>query len=334
MTLTSGLDELRRELAELCALRDIEDLLSRYGFYSDCGAVAAWLDLFCEDAFMDVPDYESGDPAATTRIAGRERLRTELVDNGTVRALRGRMQHHLCGPRTVEVSEGTAQVDSYAVVFRTAGNDDPSGFSLQFNRWTLRQVEGTWKIVGCVRRPVDQSLPFLRDIADTAGSRGSATRTRSRVSGVNHVAISVSDLARSIAFYTERLGLTVVATQPAIESIGGMATVTGYDDEVLRGSWALLAAGPDRVELVSYRSPAGQVPTGVRRPADIGLAHVALQVDDVDAVRAELTSAGVVTVSEPVDLGRHRSFYAYGPDGELIELLEERSPVPPGSPSR
>jgi catechol 2,3-dioxygenase-like lactoylglutathione lyase family enzyme len=108
-----------------------------------------------------------------------------------------------------------------------------------------------------------------------------------------------------------------------------MATVVGYDPDELNGEWALLAAGADRVELVSYHRPAGRAADGLRRPADHGLAHLAFQVDDVDGMHARLTRAGVSTVSAPVTLGRHRAFYAHGPDGELIEILEEDPTMAP-----
>jgi catechol 2,3-dioxygenase-like lactoylglutathione lyase family enzyme len=335
--MVQGRYTVRPELAELHARAEIEDLLARYGFLADCGAVDAWLDLFCDDAYMDVPDYSGGGDAETVRLSGREELRAQIVEAPPVKAMRGRMQHHMCGPRTVAVHGDVAQVDSYAVVFimaEPAGEGGPAAVtpSLSFNRWFLRRLDGTWKIAGCVRRRVEQSAPLLREIAERAPGVGRAapgTSGRPGVRRVNHVAISVSDLAVSISFYTGQLGLEVVATQPAIESIDGMATVVGYPADELKGSWALLAAGVDRVELVAYHSPAGRAAGAPRQPADHGLAHVALQVDDVDGMYDRLVGAGVETVSAPVTLGRHRAFYAYGPDGELIEILEEDASMSP-----
>ena len=107
-------------IEELRARAEIEELLARYGFYADCGAVDAWLDLFCDGAYMDVPDYSGAGGAQTVRLSGREQLRARIVEAPAVRAMRGRMQHHMCGPRTVLVDGDVAQVDSYAVIFAMA----------------------------------------------------------------------------------------------------------------------------------------------------------------------------------------------------------------------
>jgi catechol 2,3-dioxygenase-like lactoylglutathione lyase family enzyme len=151
---------------------------------------------------------------------------------------------------------------------------------------------------------------------------------RELVQGVNHVAVSVTDIDTSIGFYQRHFGLELLARQPAIESIPGMAHVAGYPADTLRGSWALLAAGPINLELVSYLSPQG-TSGGQRPPADRGLAHLAFRVNDVDEVYRRLVAAGVSTRSEPTDLGRDRAFYANGPDGELIEVLERDDAAPP-----
>ena len=59
--------------------------------------------------------------------------------------------------------------------------------------------------------------------------------------------------------------------------------------------------------------------------ADLGVRHVAFEVDDVDAMHARLTAAGYRFNSPPVDLGLHKTCYLHGPDDELIELLEDRT---------
>jgi catechol 2,3-dioxygenase-like lactoylglutathione lyase family enzyme len=170
------------------------------------------------------------------------------------------------------------------------------------------------------------SLPAA---ANEPSDRRSADITpRELVQGVNHVAVSVSDITTSIEFYQRFFGLELLATQPAIESIPGMARVAGYPAETLHGSWALLAAGPINLELVSYRSPTG-ISSGPRRPADRGLAHLAFRVTDVDEMHRRLVDSGVSTISAPTELGRDRAFYAHGPDGELIEVLERDDTVPP-----
>jgi SnoaL-like domain len=166
------------QLDELSARAEIDDLLARYGFFADCGAIDAWLDLFCDDAYMDVPDYSAAGDAETVRLSGRDELRANIVDAPAVRALRGRMQHHMCGPRTVIIEGDVAQVDSYGTVVSLSDAAGAGGSavtpSLNFNRWFLRRVDGSWKIAGCVRRRVGQSAPLLREIAGRASAGGHA----------------------------------------------------------------------------------------------------------------------------------------------------------------
>jgi predicted enzyme related to lactoylglutathione lyase len=52
--------------------------------------------------------------------------------------------------------------------------------------------------------------------------------------------------------------------------------------------------------------------------------HV-VEVDDLDDMHRRLVAAGVPVTTAPEDLGIHRTLYARGPDGEYLELLEDRS---------
>lgn len=55
--------------------------------------------------------------------------------------------------------------------------------------------------------------------------------------------------------------------------------------------------------------------------------HIALEVDDVDAAVAELKAAGITSFRTPEPntmpiFGGIRNIFFYGPDGELLELLQ------------
>jgi glyoxylase I family protein len=121
---------------------------------------------------------------------------------------------------------------------------------------------------------------------------------------IHHVAIIASDYAASKAFYTEVLGLPVIAE--------------AYRPD--RQSWKLdLRLGDAQVELFSFPDP----PKRVSRPEACGLRHLALAVDNLDAAVAHLTARGVA--SEPVRVdeytGRRFTFFA-DPDGLPLELYE------------
>ena len=132
----------------------------------------------------------------------------------------------------------------------------------------------------------------------------------------HHTGLTVAELGRSVAFYTELLGCTVESRF----SVSGDAfgTVVGRDG--VSGRFVHLDSGGSRIELVEYE-PAG--PT--REPATLpqpGGSHVAFSVDDVDAFLEGLPDR-VEPLSEPrtTDSGT-RLVFVRDPDGNLVELLE------------
>ena len=127
-----------------------------------------------------------------------------------------------------------------------------------------------------------------------------------RIEGLHHVAIIASDYARSKHFYTEVLGLRVVAEHYRAE----------------RDSWKLDLALPDgtQIELFSFPAP----PPRVSRPEACGLRQLALRVDDLDADVAHQHAHEVATEPVRVDeyTGRRFTFFA-DPDDLPLELYEQ-----------
>jgi glyoxylase I family protein len=127
-----------------------------------------------------------------------------------------------------------------------------------------------------------------------------------RIEGLHHVAVIASDYARSRRFYTDVLGLRVIAEHYRAE----------------RDSWKLDLALPDgtQVELFSFPSP----PPRVSRPEACGLRHLALRVTDLDQAVAHLNAHGVATEPARVDeyTGRRFTFFA-DPDALPLELYEQ-----------
>ena len=156
---------------------------------------------------------------------------------------------------------------------------------------------------------------------------------------VHHAGLTVSDLDRAVAFYTETFGLTVVdefavggdAFADAVDVAGASASfahLAATDSPVGDDPSDPTAAGDDptaagdgtRIELVEY-APAGD-PTGATALNRPGAAHVALAVDDVESFHAGL-DADVETLSPPrtTESGTTISFVT-DPDGHLVEVLE------------
>lgn len=122
---------------------------------------------------------------------------------------------------------------------------------------------------------------------------------------IHHAAIICSDYAVSKRFYTEALGLHVVAEHYRAE----------------RQSYKLDLALPDgsQVELFSFPAP----PPRPSRPEAQGLRHLAFEVDDVAACKAELETRGIAVEAIRTDeyTGRRFTFFA-DPDGLPLELYE------------
>ncbi|MEZ4595719.1 MAG: VOC family protein [Chloroflexota bacterium] len=145
----------------------------------------------------------------------------------------------------------------------------------------------------------------------------------------HHVGIQVADLERSVAFYRDLLGFQLLFQwNPQLEYV---RTVTGYPDADIHA--AVLAFPGDTgltLEILEYRGvPRAPVDT---RTANPGTAHIAVVVDDCDALYATLVARQVRTVSAPVTptAGPNaggRLVYAIDPDGIRVELISTRRAV-------
>lgn len=146
---------------------------------------------------------------------------------------------------------------------------------------------------------------------------------------LDHVNVVVSDMDRSVAFYT-RLGLS--PTMDTIISGAWVANVIGIQDENLRARVVFMDpdAGNARLELIQYLTPQGQALPLNSRSNTIGVRHFALVVDDIHKTYQELYNDGVTFFSEPQEvtgnptvaarIGRKTQVYLLDPDGVIVEL--------------
>ncbi|NQX02127.1 VOC family protein [bacterium] len=123
---------------------------------------------------------------------------------------------------------------------------------------------------------------------------------------LHHVAIICSDYPNSKRFYTEILGLRVVAET--------------YRTERNSYKLDLEIPGGTQIELFSFPG----APVRPSYPEARGLRHLALQVRDLDQDVAGLVAEGVPVEAIRVDelTGKRFTFFA-DPDGLPIELYEE-----------
>ncbi len=142
------------------------------------------------------------------------------------------------------------------------------------------------------------------------------------VTATNHTSFTVSDLSRTLAFFRDALGFEVLSRSPRAISMGERITgVPGADLLV-----AYVQGPGHRLELIEYRAPAdrGKV---VSRPCDAGFAHIAFDVDDIEAAIAAAAPHGVIPVNDPVTIDKGpntggKAVYLRDADGITIEFIQ------------
>lgn len=124
--------------------------------------------------------------------------------------------------------------------------------------------------------------------------------------GIHHVALICSDYSASKHFYTNILGLSIIAEN--------------YREA--RDSYKCDIALPDGSQLELFSFP--DAPKRPSRPEAQGLRHLAFKVDDIDAVIAYLTQHKVECEPLRIDEYTNKRFTFFpDPDGLPLELYEE-----------
>ncbi len=125
---------------------------------------------------------------------------------------------------------------------------------------------------------------------------------------LDHLVLTVADVARSAAWYREVLGM-----RP--QTFGGNRT-------------ALLFGPPGEEQKINLHPAEAPFTPHAARPTP-GSADLCLRIDGpIEAVIAQLKARGAAILEGPVTRtgarGPLRSVYLRDPDGNLIELAEER----------
>jgi len=143
-----------------------------------------------------------------------------------------------------------------------------------------------------------------------------------RVVSTNHTSFTVSDLDRSIAFFRDALGFEVTSKAPRDPALVSAITGVAGADMVI----AYVRGPGHSLELIEYKGPAdrGRV---VSRPCDTGFAHIAFNVDDVDAAVAASAPHGFVPIAAPVAINAgpnkgRKVVYLRDDDGVTVEFIE------------
>lgn len=140
--------------------------------------------------------------------------------------------------------------------------------------------------------------------------------------GIHHVAISVPDLDRALAFYGDLFGFEVVQRSEFNGDFPQADRAIGLDKVAAR--MAMLRAPNAHIELWEYHNPPPEDRTA--RPCDHGYPHMALQVRGITEEYERLKAGGMTFVGDPVDFGTSSAIYGRDPFGNVIELYEIRDP--------
>ena len=155
--------------------------------------------------------------------------------------------------------------------------------------------------------------------------------------GLSHVELTVRDLARSLHFYCDLLGLRVIqeGTErdlPDSQSYDGIFERPNRKFRFVVLHYSAEPAGPygmgPGAPIIVLLEPQDPSPTGTSIKADqVGITHIGLWVHGLDAIYEDLKSKGVKFVVPPHTLlktstGELRSAFSLDPDGMIIQLDE------------
>jgi glyoxylase I family protein len=146
-----------------------------------------------------------------------------------------------------------------------------------------------------------------------------------RILAADHTGITVSNLERSLAFWRDALGFEFSHTA---HQTGEMAReITGVAGAEIKLA-VVKAPGGHKVELLEYLGPADRKRQADLSPCDAGSVHVALIVEDLDAVLGAINASGWKAAGKPQTLqsgpnAGKRVVYVRDPDGTTIEFMQQ-----------
>ncbi|GAA0596598.1 VOC family protein [Kutzneria viridogrisea] len=142
------------------------------------------------------------------------------------------------------------------------------------------------------------------------------------VRAAEHTGFTVRDLDQAVRLFTEALGFRELRRAHMAGEFA--AQVTGVPGAEI--AMAVVEAPGHRIELLQYLSPArhGQAPP---RPNDPGAAHLAFEVDDLDAVLAAVEPFGWRPPGSPQVMATGpragtRFVYVQDQDGTTLEFVQ------------
>ena len=156
------------------------------------------------------------------------------------------------------------------------------------------------------------------------------------IRALSHIVLPVADLDAALAFYRDLLGMELIGRRPSVTA-DYVAQQTGYDNVELNvASFRISPTCRQTMEVVQYMNHTGQQAATETNRA--GNSHLCLLVDDLKTAVRDLSTAGVVFQSDPVEItaGPNQGglvIYLKDPDGYTLELFQPPNNPPPRNPS-
>ncbi|MCS7059547.1 MAG: VOC family protein [Anaerolineae bacterium] len=143
------------------------------------------------------------------------------------------------------------------------------------------------------------------------------------ITGADHTSFSVSNLERSLSFYTNVLGFKLLWQREITNQY--FRDIVGIPDCVVKAAHLAIPNSSHKLELFEYAAPRGT--PAVPKVNQPGSAHLSLYVDDLPAAYEELRAKGVQFRSPPIeiDAGANKggwALYLLDPDGIPVELFQ------------
>jgi catechol 2,3-dioxygenase-like lactoylglutathione lyase family enzyme len=142
-----------------------------------------------------------------------------------------------------------------------------------------------------------------------------------KVRKIDHVGINVIDLAAAKAFFLE-LGFEVMGEA----ELGGefVERVIGLQNVKDKVVMLRTPDGEASIELIQFLTPLDEKGIQPSFANTLGIRHIALVVDDVEAIVAKLKKNGTELFGEVLNYeNTYKDCFVRGPEGIIVELAEE-----------
>lgn len=144
---------IEERVAVLEADKEIRELVARYGFCADLGWSDQFVELYTDDAVVDVW-YGRFLPIAREPevFRGKDAIR-RFITTDAHKSMEGSCHHHVTGNLVIDVRGDRAEAHGYSFVLL----QEKAGLvvkSIAFRRWVFVRLADEWRIDAIVVRPV------------------------------------------------------------------------------------------------------------------------------------------------------------------------------------